>query len=249
MYSHKIVVALRAGGKILRDQDGCVRLPFGEEYSILLKNLESRKVVVAIDIDGDDVLSSNRLLIAPNESLELYGFMKGSSVTNKFKFIKRTENIENNRGIHVDDGIVRITFQFEKEKPIVQDYYLWDYNPCVIYPPQIKTRVDCSYAYGDGNLTNFDTITLTSNCSSNCDNSIGITTKGSETNQEFANGYIGALEERKHTIVLRLVGYKDDGNVVKFPIFTNDKIKCNTCGRVNSSANKFCPECGTYIEK
>ena len=94
MYQNKFVASLKSEGKVLRERNGNIRLPFGSEYSLLLKNLESRNVVVSVNIDGEDVLDRNRLVIGPNAELELEGFMRGRTAKNKFKFIKRTQNIE-----------------------------------------------------------------------------------------------------------------------------------------------------------
>ncbi len=44
MYKQNFVVVVKCNGKILREQDSdVVYLPFGAEYSILLKNKDSRR--------------------------------------------------------------------------------------------------------------------------------------------------------------------------------------------------------------
>lgn len=114
MYQEKFVVCIKARGKILRDNDGDVFIPFGEEYTILLKNLNSVRALVKISIDSSDVLDNNSIIIEPNQSTELEGFMKGRIARNKFKFIKKTQEISDFRGDKVDDGIIRIEYWYEK---------------------------------------------------------------------------------------------------------------------------------------
>jgi len=58
VYSKKFVAVIKCNGKILREtsKDNDVILPFGAEYSILLKNLDHRRAVAEVSIDGVDVL-------------------------------------------------------------------------------------------------------------------------------------------------------------------------------------------------
>ena len=105
-YNQKLVAVVKVNGKVLRDTDDVIRLPFGSEYEIYLKNLNSQRAVVNISIDGQDVLDGNRLVIDPNTEYALEGFMKDRKVRNKFKFINKTKEIADYRGDNVDDGII-----------------------------------------------------------------------------------------------------------------------------------------------
>lgn len=116
-YKDNFVVEVKCNGKILRMKDGVVSLPFGSEYSIFLKNLNSRKASVKVQIDGEDVLGYNTLILDPNSSTELQGVLNGSTVYNKFKFIQKTKQIQEHRGDKIDDGMIRVEFAFEKPKP------------------------------------------------------------------------------------------------------------------------------------
>lgn len=114
VYKNNFVVAVKVGGKILREDGENVYLPFSSEYSLLLKNLNSVRALVKISIDSEDVLDDNALIIEPDRELELEGFMKGRVARNKFKFIKKTQEISDFRGDRVDDGIIRIEYWYEK---------------------------------------------------------------------------------------------------------------------------------------
>jgi len=138
-YKDQFVVEIRSNNKILRMRDDFVYLPFGSEYSIYLKNLSSRRASVKIHVDGQDVLDYSSLILDPNSSTELEGFLSGTVARNKFKFIKKTKEIQEHRGDKIDDGMIRVEFAYEKAKPIrkiiledhehhhhhCHDYYHW----------------------------------------------------------------------------------------------------------------------------
>lgn len=115
-YRENFVSVVKYNGKILRERDGAVTLPYGSEYSLLLKNLNSRKATVKVSVDGQDVLDGNSLIVRPNSDMELEGFLKGTKTTNKFRFIHKTKEIVDYRGDRIDDGLVRVEFKFEKKK-------------------------------------------------------------------------------------------------------------------------------------
>jgi hypothetical protein len=116
MYNQKLVASLKANGKILREFKDTVYIPFGSEYSFLIKNLNTTRALVNIFIDGEDVIEGGLVLNAGQEvDLERYVKNGNLSVGNKFKFIERTAAIEDGpRGTKLEDGLVRIEFQFEK---------------------------------------------------------------------------------------------------------------------------------------
>ena len=115
-YADKFVAEVKQGGKILRVKDGAVFLPFGSEYSILLKNLNSKRASVKVSIDGEDVLDNHSLVLDVNASTELQGFLRGNVARNRFRFINKTKEISEHRGDRADDGLIRIEFAFEKPK-------------------------------------------------------------------------------------------------------------------------------------
>jgi len=118
MYESKLVAALKVNGKILREVKDTVYVPFGSEYSIYLKNLNSVRALVNIQIDGQEVCPSG-LVLDVNREVDLERFIKDNNLTsgNAFKFIERTAGIEAHRGIKAEDGIIRISFKFEKPRP------------------------------------------------------------------------------------------------------------------------------------
>lgn len=116
MYNSKLSVCIKAAGKVLREQKDQVYVPFGSEYSIYLKNLNTVRALVRINLDGVDVTDGTDLVIQPNSSIDLERFMKAGNLSqgNRFKFIERTSKVEAHRGIQAEDGLLRVEFQFER---------------------------------------------------------------------------------------------------------------------------------------
>ena len=124
MYNEKLAVAIKSAGKVLREfNKDSVYVPFGAEYSIFIKNLNSVRALVKVSIDGQNVDQSGEgFVINANSSLDLERFLKNGNLNqgNRFKFIERTGKIEQHRGIEVEDGLIRVEFQFEKPLPKVE---------------------------------------------------------------------------------------------------------------------------------
>ena len=126
MYNNKLVASLKANGKILREFKDTVYIPFGSEYSILLKNLNTTRAVVNVFLDGENVVPGG-LVIDPGREVDLERWIKNGNLSegNRFKFIERTTAIEEGpRGIKLEDGLVRIEFQFEAPRPVIQPKWI-----------------------------------------------------------------------------------------------------------------------------
>jgi hypothetical protein len=122
MYSDKMVCAIKVAGKILREHSNgsnqTVYIPFGSEYSFLLKNLSSgRRACVWITIDGKEAIDGG-LVLNPSQSVDLERFIESGQMDKglKFKFIERSEKIEQHRGIGLEDGLIKVSFEFERER-------------------------------------------------------------------------------------------------------------------------------------
>jgi len=135
MYQSKLVASLKANGKILREFKDTVYVPFGSEYSFLIKNLNTTRALVNIFIDGEDVIEGGLVLSAGQEvDLERYVKNGNLSAGNKFKFIERTAAIENGpRGAKLEDGLIRIEFQYEKPRPVI------NLSNTLYYPPGVRS--------------------------------------------------------------------------------------------------------------
>jgi hypothetical protein len=272
VHSNKLVVSLKVNNKFLRDykdKDGNTNmyLPFGSEYSIFIKNLNTTRAVVDIDIDGKN--SVQQVVVNPSCSIELERFLDNGNLNKgfKFKFIEKTDKIREHRGEQPEDGIVTVRYQFEKqvvrhEVTHVTHHYYDDYPKQWFlsskdWPGNIPS-CGANYRFStstrgmsSGPTMMYDSSQAYYSASPMVTayvNSDGITVKGSESNQTFINVYVGELEEATYSIVIKLFGdvgqNKED---IKQPITTRENLKCKTCGTTNSSFNKFCRECGTNL--
>lgn len=116
MYNNKLVTCIKVAGKVLREQNDTVKLPFGSEYSVYLKNLDSVKILAKVEIDGQDVGDGTQFIVPANGTIDIERFIKNGNFGqgNKLKFIERSSGIEKHRGIMAEDGLIRVEFQFEK---------------------------------------------------------------------------------------------------------------------------------------
>ncbi len=121
MYNQKLVASIKSKGKILREFKDTVYIPFASEYSILLKNLNTVRAIVNVYIDGENAVPGG-LVIDPGRSVDLERWIKNGNLTegNRFKFIERTAAIEDGpRGIKEEDGLIRVEYQFELPRPVI----------------------------------------------------------------------------------------------------------------------------------
>ncbi len=248
MYNQKLVASIKSKGKVLREFKDTVYIPFASEYSILLKNLNTVRAVVNVFIDGENVVPGG-LVIDPGRTVDLERWIKNGNLSegNKFKFIERTQAIEDGpRGIKLEDGLVRIEYQFEIPRPVLN------------IPTWTSSTLTRSISGSTGDWASPMGATYSTNASLNSmnvtasaasfQNETGITVPGSKSTQSFQTVTVGALESTVHNIVLKLIGDLGDNKPVTKPVTVKAKPKCVTCGKQNKAHAKFCSECGTALE-
>jgi hypothetical protein len=263
VYKNNFIAVVKHKGRIMRDRNGVVRMPFGSEYSILLKNKDSRTAIARISVDGEDVMGGHRYIIPGKSQRELTGFLKGLNATHKFRFIKKTKQIARYRGDRLDDGMVEVEFWYEQA--VTTPWVIYDAGKeCWPDPPD--------YTFGDSTAgrfqssftshsTNFHQVQsssprIKSSITTSCNVSTpkrdeGITVKGSKAHQNFQYGNVGTLESHSSTIIIRLRGTvrkRGKTRPVKKVIATRSRIQCTTCGRKWRSHLKFCGNCSTALD-
>jgi hypothetical protein len=275
MYAKKLIASLKANGKILREFKDTVYIPFGSEYSILLKNIDTRRVIVNVYIDGDN-MTPNGFVLYGGQEVDLERSIKNNNLNegNRFKFIERTGSIEKHRGIKLEDGLIRVEYQFEKIQP---NWYCnattWhnntaNYNPnwhnnTATYNPNILRGTTISQGLGCVSSTTTmgivqnsvisqhhplnATYSSTATVTTASLNDVGITVPGSVSNQKFSTASWFATEVEKHSIVIKLLGETPDNKPITQAVTVKNKPKCVTCGKQNKATAKFCTECGTGL--
>ncbi|MBE3084806.1 MAG: zinc-ribbon domain-containing protein [Bacteroidetes bacterium] len=186
--------------------------------------------------------------------------MDGLVAKNAFRFIQKTKEIIDCRGDRIDDGIIRVSFRFERkteertvyhENHVTRHHY-HDYYPYWDYPWYSRPAIwgSCG-TFTQSNAVGSTTTSTVNYCASLLNNlplpDEGITVKGSEVNQGFVNGYTNELESNTKVITIRLCGMMTSGVEVKEPITIKTRFKCETCGRESQSSAKFCVNCGTIL--
>lgn len=148
MYNQKLVASIKSKGKVLREFKDTVYIPFASEYSILLKNLNTVRAVVNVFVDGENAVPGG-LVIDPGQSVDLERWIKNGNLSegNRFKFIERTSAVENGpRGIKEEDGLIRVEYQFELPRPVINVGNIFGSNYFPHYPPGV--RGNDKYVYG-----------------------------------------------------------------------------------------------------
>lgn len=266
VYQNKLVAAIKVGGQVLRESDNTVILPFGAEYSIYLKNLDSRRIQVKVHVDGVDATDKTWLVIDANSSIDLKRFIRDGNWEkgNAFKFIERTQQIEKHKGIGTEDGLIRVEYKREKivrteevieRRRIIRDKKPWPYNDepwddptwpispkTWPYPKRPIFTKSAAVSHQDVNCSSSRMVKE----SAIPVNDVGITVPGSESYQKFVASAYFPVETQSEVIVLKLVG-EVRGKTAKKPVTVSSKSLCPTCGQKNKSSMKFCSNCGTSV--
>ena len=254
MYSNNFAAAIKVNGKILREFGDTVYLPFGSEYEIRLKNINNTRTKVTIEIDGENVTGGG-LILNPSETVDLERFIRNGNLSegNRFKFIERTNKIENHRGIKLEDGLITIRYEFEitlpTYTPFVQkttfpiNYYVGGGGGR--YASNIRSGLNASLAKSVLDINTNSTLSASVALSAN---ETGITVEGSKSNQKFNttlwNGSIGGT----NVLNIKMLGETEENKKVREPVTVKTKLECKTCGTVNPATSNFCSECGTSLQ-
>lgn len=275
MYQNKVVVALKVNSRILRESQGVVHIPFGSEYSVFVKNLNAVRAKFQLAIDGTDATSGSWIVVPANSSVEMERFISNGDWNRgrRFKFIERTAEIEAHRGVKSDDGLVRVEFQVEQLRPIVNvpryvEYdvpvprpYYPPYDPWYPHPwprrPFLGSAMRSSGGRKGSSGSGSASVSAGTWCSASLGNEagsaisdsapttdVGITVQGSESHQRFVNAEWFETGP-SDVIVLQLRG-ELAGQAISAPITVTTKLTCPTCGS-SQKHGEFCQRCGTAL--
>lgn len=261
-YHNKLVVAVKSNGKVLREFKDTVYLKFGSEYSILIKNINTVRSLVHVYIDGTDITPGGLVILAGQE-VDLERSLTNGNLNegNALKFIERTGAVEQHRGIKLEDGIVRVEYQFEQvyhwpvqtwpkkmEWPQPWDRLWFEENSYTLgatYSSNSVRGISDSVPMNSAGTRTFDSCSI--GASTQSLNDAGITVPGSHSTQRFQTTSSFALEGTKYSIVLRLLGETPDNKPVQKSVTVKAKPRCQTCGHTNKATAQYCNKCGTAL--
>lgn len=264
MFSNNLVMAIKANGKVLREFDGKVYLPFGSEYSILLKNLAHKKVKVTVSIDGSDALDGTALIIDGRDEVDLKRFIRNGNFEsgNAFKFIEKTAAVEKHRGNKAEDGLITITYEYEvdayvRPRGIVAgwgkkgcDYNDWSLNDTQITYTS-NSLDDSSSMYrgivGQTHSSNALYSTPMAAAASEPLNDNGVTAPGSITDQKFVQASPFYGDGKRHNMTIELKGQNGNTPITK-EVTVKRLTSCSMCGNKVRQTDKFCSQCGAAVE-
>jgi hypothetical protein len=141
MYNNDFVLAIKLNNQKLfleERKDHSIAVPFGAEYSLRLKNKNSRRALVKIFIDGENV-SGNGYIVDRQSHIDIKRF---AEVEKAFKVaaLDSSDAIENGKNGPNDDrgkGVIEAHFYLEKERPVppvVIDHHYHHYHD--VYLPR-----------------------------------------------------------------------------------------------------------------
>lgn len=266
MYKDNFVIAVKADGKILREQKDVVVLPFGSEYALRLKNLSWVRAIINVFLDGENA-TPDGLVINAQQTVDLERFIRNGNLEqgNRFKFIERTAAVEEGRGVKAEDGLIRVEVKFEKPYAWFPTQYVWNWGwdhgttyTCENRGGFLRANsvIHSSSGFlGDANSgSNFVSASSmngspqpTQNAQCNVLNEAGITVPGSVSDQKFSQVSEFSTESETHTLILRLVGRLQNKSVRK-AVTVESKPVCVTCRKANKATSNYCSRCGTSLQ-
>lgn len=272
VYNSQFVLCVLVNGHVQKElRNGTVKLPFGCEYGIRLRNKHNdRRAVVKIFVDGENV-SGNGYIIPANDAIDIE---RHNDRDRAFKFVdldspEAVDAGKNGPNYDKEKGVIEARFYLERERKI--------YHPTTprrrrktdprrsIRPVWISkgdASKDVWISKGDvskdtyksstqddqTSLLNFCSINPTVSSSDFVDFEDGCTVEGNATGQQFGCEYIDTETDFVSCRVF-LQGYVSDEPVhvhVNKP--SADVAYCDNCGtkRARKSSN-FCHKCGAKL--
>jgi len=251
MTNTKLITSLIVEDKLLLKNNSQVKLPFGCEYSIYLKNLENKKVSIGIKIDGQDILNGSKILLNPKEEMTLERFVEELSEGRKLRFIEKTKEISDFRGNKAEDGLIIISYQYEKDRVNKGFGFIGDYE-FPTYGASRGLQSNSLNSCANSVKASYSANSVAASLDANCLNDKGITVEGTESKQSFNRGYIGDLEYKEHFEVIELFGYVSECGISpnEETYFTKSKF-CPSCGTFYEASDEadYCCKDGTYLKK
>lgn len=243
MYNNNFIVVIKKNGNVLREiNNNQVFLPFNSEYTILIKNKNSRRAIAEITIDGMDI-SHGGFIIPANDEIELERFVLDGNLDSgkKFKFVsKDNPNVTDSSNIETGKICVRLwleQFVFKSTKLTTHNYK----SSGTATIPYNCYDENVSYT----NLTNLRSTALTNgvlNCCVSTNISNGATIEGGKSDQKFVYSNFDVRDLYSFTTFEFILMGTD------MAIKSRDVLYCSHCGKKINYTYNFCSACGNSVK-
>jgi hypothetical protein len=262
MYSNGFVVSVFVGSQVINEEKGNrVRLPFGAEYTIRLRNKNDRDAVAYVNLDGEDVNGDGvGIIVKAGQHVDLEQSVK---LDGKFRFVSSSSQAAAQAGKAGDpnkqNGVLRVSWKLEKEpEPILHTFVprgpAWQphdsrYNDERIRKGPIRRDIMLG---AEPNIRSLRSLSMNASPEP-LPTEDGCTVTGSASGQRFSNGSIGQLEEHETVMSLFLVGTTvgSAAEVTEPPKAGSAWIRnrfCHQCGYEHTTKGvKFCASCGVQV--
>lgn len=277
MYHQKMACALKVNGRVLREDGDTVRLPFGSEFEVFVKNMNSVRALVRIEIDGTDIAEGTSFIVPANDSITLERFVKNGNMSQglRFKFIERTAKIEDGpRGIKSEDGLIRVEYEFEREPTPIRPTYgysmlrsksadsftksaskstgdYWNSSPAQSFDAAFGAS---AAAFDDGMLCSTRSMNFSDSSAAMAmpqAASAPVSDKGITVGGSVSDQQFKQGAWFPTDGVKHVMILRMLGQVGETPVakphLVTTKIECPTCGKKNKSNARFCSDCGTGL--
>lgn len=121
MYKNHYCLSVLLGGNVSREENGEVKIPFGSEYAIRIRNKLRSSVVADIYVDGRLVNEKGSIFLAGNQHLDLDHFIKKDGSKHSLEFVKVLKNGKNKDGIEeneLENGKIEVRFYKAAEEQL-----------------------------------------------------------------------------------------------------------------------------------
>ena len=262
MFKQNTVISIKVGKNFLPDNNSIVKLPFGSEYSILIKNLNNSPINVKMYIDGNMNGPEKGFIIKEKDFLEINSFF---NTCNAFKFINKSKELNKYREENIEDSLLRFevdilnkkesSFEellkkakitkrpfeeplpFEKQKKYDKP---WEFPKVDLNEhPFLPEKKDI---FG-GNYNPYEQIFCSNINKSAYSNESGITVPGQKVEKIIINEFSDNNYIKKDSIcfIFKLE------HLEELVSFDKEKKVCSVCNKKYKTKYNYCPIDGSYL--
>ncbi len=254
MFKQNTVISIKVGKNFLPDNNSIVKLPFGSEYSILIKNLNNSPINVKMYIDGNINGPEKGFIIKEKDYFEINSFL---NTNNALKFINKSKELNEKRIENIEDSLIRFEVDILRENQNNLSFKDFDdlikktkINPNPFNKPWEFPRVDLNEhpflpdkknGLLGGDYNPYKQVFCT-NSVTNYSNE-GITVPGNKVEKKEINSFIESkyIKESSFCFIFKLEGTTDSF------ILEKEKKTCKVCEKKYKSKYNYCPIDGSYL--